>query len=166
LAYYHIVAADARSPRDGRFIERIGSYDPNVDPSRVVIDHNLALKWLQQGAQPTDTVHSLLSRDGILLKYHLLRKGNEVEAVQKAYAEWHKQRISKLEAKVALLTGRAREKAEAILVEERAKLDRYPVYKLNELAAILKAQHDHTDVVAEMDEVAQVTEVAEPVAAE
>lgn len=69
-AYYRIVAADSRSPRDGRIIETIGAYDPNNNPAKVTIDDELALKWLRNGAQPSDTVRSLLSKQGILKKLH------------------------------------------------------------------------------------------------
>mgnify|MGYP005837321415 CR=1 FL=1 len=72
--FYRIVAADSRSPRDGKFIEVIGTYNPRLNPPEVVIKEDKAIKWLKNGAQPTDTVRSLLRREGVLLKYHLLRK--------------------------------------------------------------------------------------------
>ncbi|OPX03698.1 30S ribosomal protein S16 [Geobacillus sp. LEMMY01] len=68
--FYRIVVADSRSPRDGRFIETIGTYDPVAEPAQVKIDEELALKWLQNGAKPSDTVRSLLSKQGILEKFH------------------------------------------------------------------------------------------------
>ncbi len=71
--FYHIVAADSRARRDGRFIERIGFYDPNQNPSVVEIDRYKAIKWLHNGAQPTDTVRTILSVTGTLYKKHLLR---------------------------------------------------------------------------------------------
>lgn len=71
--FYHIVAADARSRRDGRFIERIGYYNPTQSPALVEVDRNKAIKWLHDGAQPTDTVRSILSLTGTLYKKHLLR---------------------------------------------------------------------------------------------
>ncbi|AWN81883.1 30S ribosomal protein S16 [Candidatus Cardinium hertigii] len=70
-AEYHIVVADARAPRDGRFIEKLGHYNPHTAPSTVHLNEVRALKWLLQGAQPTDTVRNLFSRQGILLKKHL-----------------------------------------------------------------------------------------------
>lgn len=69
-AFYRIVAADSRSPRDGRVIEEIGTYDPNKKPFEVKLNEELAVKWLKNGAQPTDTVRSLLSKEGILKKLH------------------------------------------------------------------------------------------------
>lgn len=68
--FYRIVAADARSPRDGRIIEKIGTYNPTTDPAEVILDEELALKWLGNGAQPTDTVRDILSRQGVMKKHH------------------------------------------------------------------------------------------------
>ena len=68
--FYRIVAADSRFPRDGRSIETIGSYNPTTEPATVVLDKELALKWLRNGAVPTDTVRNLLSKAGILKKFH------------------------------------------------------------------------------------------------
>ena len=67
--FYRIVAADARSPRDGRFIETVGTYNPVSKPASVSIDEEKALKWLNNGAIPTDTVRSILSKEGIMTKY-------------------------------------------------------------------------------------------------
>ncbi|AEV18701.1 30S ribosomal protein S16 [Geobacillus thermoleovorans CCB_US3_UF5] len=73
--FYRIVVADSRSPRDGRFIETIGTYNPVAQPAEIKIDEELALKWLQNGAKPSDTVRSLLSKQGILEKFHNLKYG-------------------------------------------------------------------------------------------
>ena len=73
--FYRIVAADSRSPRDGRFIETIGTYNPITDPAEVKIDEALALKWLATGAIPTDTVRDLFSKQGIMKKFHEQKKG-------------------------------------------------------------------------------------------
>lgn len=72
---YQIVAAESRFPRDGRFIEKIGFYDPMTEPATILIDTERALYWLQRGAQPSETVRSLLSKQGVLQKLHLWRKG-------------------------------------------------------------------------------------------
>lgn len=72
--FYRIVAADSRSPRDGRFIENVGSYNPVSSPAEVKIDEEKALKWLQTGAEPTDTVRNLLSQTGIMKKFHETKK--------------------------------------------------------------------------------------------
>lgn len=68
--FYRIVAADSRSPRDGKFIEKIGYYNPTEDPSVTKIDEELAMKWLRNGAIPTDTVRNLFSKEGIMKKFH------------------------------------------------------------------------------------------------
>ena len=91
-AYYPIVVADSRAPRDGRFIERIGSYNPNTNPATISLDFDRALYWVEQGAQPTDTVRSLLSKEGVMLMKHLrggVKKGafDEAEA-QKRFDAW------------------------------------------------------------------------------
>jgi small subunit ribosomal protein S16 len=70
--FYHIVVADSRAPRDGRYIERIGYYNPNTNPAAVELNFDKALDWLQKGAQPSDTCRSLLSTKGVLVKKHLL----------------------------------------------------------------------------------------------
>ncbi len=72
--FYRIVAADSRSPRDGRFIEVVGTYNPIMEPAEVKIDEELANKWLDNGAQPTDTVRDLLKKQGILEKRHNSKK--------------------------------------------------------------------------------------------
>jgi small subunit ribosomal protein S16 len=71
LAFYDIVVTDARSPRDGRFIEKLGNYNPNTHPATVVLEEESALQWLRKGAQPTNTVRTILSTRGVLLKKHL-----------------------------------------------------------------------------------------------
>lgn len=85
-AFYHIVIADGRAPRDGRFIERIGTYNPITKPADIKLDFEKALNWLQNGAQPTDTVRAILSYKGILYKHHLL-KGVKKGALTEEQAE-------------------------------------------------------------------------------
>ena len=90
--YYWIVAADSRMPRDGRFLEKLGHYNPMRDPAEVSLDHGLALKWLKQGAQPSDTVRSILSKEGVMLKLHLIRKGKGLEEIEAEYNRWRAKR--------------------------------------------------------------------------
>lgn len=99
--FYHIVIADARSPRDGRFIEKIGTYNPLTKPATIDIDRDKAFEWLGKGAQPTETVRAILRFKGVLYRKHVMRgvkKGafNEEVAMEK-YQEW----IEKKEAKIA-----------------------------------------------------------------
>ncbi|MEI8225284.1 MAG: 30S ribosomal protein S16 [Bacteroidota bacterium] len=103
VAFYHIVVADSRSPRDGRYIEKIGSYNPLTNPATIELDFDKALGWLQNGALPTDTCRAILSYKGVLIKKHLLegvKKGafDETEAT-KRFEEWMMQNEAKIEAK-------------------------------------------------------------------
>jgi len=104
-AYYHIVVADSRSPRDGRYIEKIGSYNPVTNPATIELDFDKALGWLQNGALPTETCRAILSSKGVLIKKHLLegvKKGafDDAEATRR-FEAWMKQNEEKLEAKRA-----------------------------------------------------------------
>jgi small subunit ribosomal protein S16 len=85
---YKVVAADARSPRDGKFIEEIGLYNPKTDPATIDILEDRALYWLGVGAQPTDTVKNLLSKKGILLKRELVKRGLSEQEVEIKLNEW------------------------------------------------------------------------------
>ena len=77
--FYRVVAADSRSPRDGAFIEVVGTYNPVMNPAEVKIDEELAIKWLKIGAQPTDTVRSLLKQTGVLKKFHESKMNKEAK---------------------------------------------------------------------------------------
>jgi small subunit ribosomal protein S16 len=101
------VVADSRSPRDGRYIEKIGSYNPISNPATIELDFDKALTWLQNGALPTDTCRAILSYKGVLMKKHLLegvKKGafDETEATRR-FEEWIKQNETKIEAKKSSL---------------------------------------------------------------
>lgn len=98
-AFFHVVAADSRAPRDGRFIEKLGYYNPNTAPPDVKLNEERILYWLKQGAQPTETVRSLLSKQGILLKLHLWRKGKSPEKIQATFEAWKAQKEKRLAQK-------------------------------------------------------------------
>ena len=102
-AYYHIVVANSRAPRDGRFIERIGSYNPNTNPATIDLDFDKALNWLSNGAQPTDTCRAILSYKGVLMKKHLLegvKKGAFDETVaEQRFETWLKEKEGAIQAK-------------------------------------------------------------------
>lgn len=111
--YYHIIIADARAPRDGKFIENIGSYNPMTKPATIEIDRDRAYEWLMKGAQPTDTVNAILRFKGVLYKKHVqtgVKKGAfSQEVADKMIADF----IEAKEAKVALrFEETAKEKAE------------------------------------------------------
>lgn len=97
LPVYKIVAADSRSPRDGRFIESIGEYDPNINPAKVVFKESRIFHWLSKGAKPTDTVRSLLSRNGLLLKWRLKKKGLDEQKIEDEIAKWSALQEKKLQ---------------------------------------------------------------------
>jgi small subunit ribosomal protein S16 len=102
-AFFHIVIADGRAPRDGKYIERIGSYNPNTNPATIDIDNEKALEWLKNGAQPSDTCRAILSYKGVLYKNHLLKgvtKGALTkEQAEEKYQKWMAEKANKIEAK-------------------------------------------------------------------
>jgi len=97
---YKVVAADARSPRDGKFIEAIGLYNPKTEPATIEIKESRAMYWLNVGAQPTVTVKNLLSGQGIILRRELLKKGLKEEEVAAKLEEWKKLTEANLAAKL------------------------------------------------------------------
>ncbi len=121
-AFYHIVIADGRAPRDGRFIERIGSYNPNTDPATIQLDFDRALYWFQTGAQPTDTVRAILSYEGVLMKNHLLKgvkKGAHTEEqAEEKFKAWKEEKLAKIQAKVDGLANKEEEATKARLAAE------------------------------------------------
>ena len=116
-AFYQIVIADSRAPRDGKFIERIGSYNPNTNPATINLNFERALYWLTTGAQPTDTVRNILSKEGVLMKKHLLggvKKGAFTEEVaEKRLEEETEKNKAKAEVVAAKKAAEAAAKAEA-----------------------------------------------------
>ncbi len=111
--FYHIVAADARTRRDGRFIERVGFYNPNTEPATVEIDRYKAIKWLLNGAQPTDTVRTILSVTGTLYKKHLMRgikKGAVTpEAANQKFKAWLEDKVKMPNPKMVMRDWRINE---------------------------------------------------------
>ncbi len=122
-AQYAIVVADKRAPRDGKFIEKLGTYNPNTNPATIELNFDRALYWVQVGAQPSDTARAILSYKGVLMMDHLLRgvkKGAfDEEEAKRRFEEWKKQKEAKIEAKKQRLSDEAKKKAEAILEEEK-----------------------------------------------
>jgi small subunit ribosomal protein S16 len=105
--YYHIVIADSRAPRDGRFIESIGTYNPITNPATIELNFDSALDWLNKGAQPTDTCRAILSYKGVMMKKHLLegvKKGALTEEQAEAkFQTWMKEKENKIQAKRDML---------------------------------------------------------------
>lgn len=123
LAFYHIVVADSRSPRDGRFIEKLGSYNPNTNPATIELDFDKALGWLLNGAQPTDTCRAILSYRGVMMKKHLLegvKKGafDEAEA-EKRFSEWVANKEKSIDLKRSSLELSVEERKRKRIEEEK-----------------------------------------------
>ncbi len=93
---YKVVAADSRSPRDGRFIESVGSYNPLRDPAEIKFNEEKAFKWLKRGALPTDTVRGLMRKSGLWYKWYLIKKGLDEAAVAQKLTEWEAGQPAKL----------------------------------------------------------------------
>jgi small subunit ribosomal protein S16 len=129
-AFFHIVVADGRAPRDGKFIEKIGTYNPNTNPATIDIDTDRAFEWIKTGAQPTDTCRAILSYKGIMMRYHLHRgveKGAlSQEQADAKLAKWLDEKSSKIEGKKTNLSSSAknealaRQKAETAAKEAKA----------------------------------------------
>ena len=115
---YKVVAADSRSPRDGKFIEAIGLYNPKSDPATVEIKEDRALYWLKVGAQPTDTVKNLLTHQGIMLKRELAKKGVSEDQTAIKLDEWKRLKEANLAASLKKKSEKAKAKKE---VTEKAE---------------------------------------------
>jgi small subunit ribosomal protein S16 len=130
-AMFDVIIADARSPRDGRFIEKIGTYNPNTNPATILLNDEKAFDWLMKGAQPTDTVKAMLSYRGILLRKHLqigVNKGAITqEQADAKLADWKKSKEAKIQGKVDGLAKKASDaklaklEAESKIKEARAE---------------------------------------------
>lgn len=103
-SFFHIVIADNRAPRDGKFIEKIGTYNPNTNPASINIEFEKALNWLKTGAQPTDTVRAILSYEGVMFKDHLdrgvLKGAFSQDDADKKFEIWKKEKLSKIQSKI------------------------------------------------------------------
>ena len=166
-AFYPIVIADSRAPRDGRFIERIGSYNPNTNPATINLNFERALYWLNTGAQPTDTVRSILSHEGVLLKKHLMggvKKGAfGEEEVQRRFDAWKAQHDKTVEAgktkDAAKKADDAKARLESEVEKNKAKAEAVAKKKAELLAAQEAAAK--AELEAENAEAAEETPAAE-----
>ena len=121
--FYWIVAADSRAKRDGKFLEKLGTYNPNVNPAEINLNVDGAVQWMQNGAQPTDTARAILSYKGAMLKKHLaegVRKGAHTEEeAEKKFNAWIAEKEKAIEAKrTKLADAKAKAKAEALEAEK------------------------------------------------
>ena len=153
--FYHVVVADARAPRDGKFIERLGSYNPNTNPATIEINFEKALDWINKGAEPTDTCRALLSYKGILYKKHLeggVKKGAlTAEQADTKFAEWLQGKEGKIEGKKDSLTKSKDEVKKTALAAELKK-------KEEMAAAIVAKNTPPVEEVVEEETVAETTE--------
>ena len=160
-AFYSIVIADARAPRDGRFTEKIATYNPNTDPATVDLNFDRALYWVMNGAQPTDTVRNILSKEGVYMKKHLLggvTKGAFDEAQAEAkFNAWKENKQN------GLATLKAKQE-EAKKAEAKARLEAEK--KVNEAIAKKVAEKKAAEVAAQAEKGAEATEEATEAPAE
>ena len=121
--FYWVVAADSRAKRDGRYLEKLGTYDPNVNPAAINLNVDSAVKWLQNGAQPTDTARAILSYKGALLKKHLkegVRKGALTqEQADAKFTTWIEEKAKKIASKEEKLSKEKQEKKAKLLEAEK-----------------------------------------------
>lgn len=121
--FYHIVVADGRAPRDGRFIEKLGTYNPMTNPAEIILNEDKACEWLKNGAQPSPTCRRILSYKGVLLKRHLqigIEKGAiSQEQADVKYNEWKQAKETKIANKKSELTNNARNEVKARLEAEK-----------------------------------------------
>ena len=160
--FYWIVAADVRSTRDGKYLEKIGTYNPNTNPATIDLEVDSAVKWLQNGAQPTDTAKAILSYKGVMLKNHLaggVRKGALTEEqAETKFQTWLDEKAGKIDAKKQGLA-KAETDAIAKAFEAEVKVNEERKAAANEVAnAAIKAEADKKDAEKDIKEV--VEEVA------
>lgn len=168
FAFFHIIIADSRAPRDGRFIERIGTYNPNTNPATIEINSEKALQWLTNGAQPTETCRRILSYKGILLKKHLqegVTKGAVAQEVaDEKWNAWVAEKESKISKKKSdlELSGRS---AKVVAVEAEAKVKEVRADEIAKKRAALIAKKKAAEAAAEasvvVNEEAPIAEVTE-----
>ena len=161
--FYYIVVADARAPRDGRFIERLGSYNPNTNPATIDINFDKTLEWVNTGAQPTDTCRAILSYKGVLYKKHLeggVKKGALTEEqVETKFQEWLDTKDGKITGKKTGLVSAKDEARKAALAAEAKK-------KEEKAAAIAAKNAPVAEEVAEEEAPAEEEAATETDAAE
>ena len=167
--YYHIVVADSRAPRDGKYIERIGTYNPITNPAVIDIEFDKALGWLNKGAVPTDTCRAILSYTGVYMKKHLLegvKKGAFDEATADSrFEEWKLQKLSKIQDKKNRLSkDKATQLKERLEDEAKVKDARSEAIakKLAQAAAKVKEAAEEASAEAAVAEAPEAPEASAP----
>lgn len=143
-AMYDVIIADARSPRDGRFIEKIGTYNPNSNPATIDLNEDKAFKWLMNGAEPTDTVKAMLSYRGILLKKHLqigvIKGAITQEEADKRFEDWKNSKEEKIQGKIDTLSKKKEAaRKEKLAAEAKVKEARTEALKAKQAAELAAA---------------------------
>jgi len=171
LARYDVVVTDARSPRDGKFIEKIGTYDPLTVPATIKLDEDKAFSWLMKGAQPSDTVKAMLSYRGVMLKRHLqigvVKGALTQEQADAKLAEWKTKKEENIQSKIDTVSktkqdvAKARKEAETKVREARTEAIRKKAE-----AAVAAAEAPVAEAPAEETAVAEATEATEAAATE
>ena len=156
-AIYDVVVADARAPRDGRFIEKLGTYNPNTNPASININNERALTWLLNGAQPTDTVKAMLSYRGVMLKKHLqigvLKGAISQEQADAKFNAWLSEKDTKIEGKKdQLATAKADARKAALAAETAKNQARIDAIQAREAAAAAAAAPAVEEVEAPVEE--------------
>lgn len=155
--FFHVVVADSRSPRDGKFIERLGSYNPNTNPATIDLNFDKTLDWVNKGAEPTDTCRAILSYKGVLYKKHLeggVKKGAlTAEQAEAKFAEWLSAKDGQIEGKKDNLTKSKDEVKKAALAAEAKK-------NADRAAALAIKNAPVEEVVAEEEVAVEETEAA------
>ncbi|MBF0693825.1 MAG: 30S ribosomal protein S16 [Flavobacterium sp.] len=152
--FYWVVAADSRSKRDGKYLEKLGTYNPNTNPATIEINLDSTVQWLHNGAQPTDTARAILSYKGALLKHHLdggVRKGALTqEQADEKLAKWLDEKAGKVDSKKEGLTkAQADAKAKALEAERKVNEDRIAAAKKAEADLIAAAEAENAEAPAE-----------------
>jgi small subunit ribosomal protein S16 len=171
-AFFHIVVADSRSPRDGRFIEKLGTYNPHTNPATIELNFDSALSWMMKGAQPTDTARAILSYKGVMYKKHLLggvAKGAFTEAeADSRFEKWLQEKAGKIEGKTNRLSAEKEADKKARLANEaKAKEAKAAAVAAKNAPAPAEEEVAEVVVMAETEtpeEAAMVDAVAEKVA--
>lgn len=173
-AFYHIVIADGRAPRDGKFIEKLGTYNPNTNPATIEMDNDSALKWLKNGAQPTETARAILSYRGVMMKLHLdkgvLKGAMTQEQADAKFEKWLAEKSAKIDGKVnKLAEGRSdyyKKRMEDEVAKNAARAAAIAA-KNSPVAEEVAVQEEVAEAAPEaVAEVAEETPVAEAPAAE
>lgn len=177
--FFHVVVADSRSPRDGKFIERLGSYNPNTNPATIDLNFDKTLDWVNKGAEPTDTCRAILSYKGVLYKKHLeggVKKGAlTAEQAEAKFAEWLSAKDGQIEGKKDNLTKSKDEVKKAALAAEAKKnadraaalaIKNAPVEEVVAVEEAAPAADEAPVAEAATEEAAPATEEAAPAAEE